>query len=219
MCGPRDRPEGKPVTAPDPDELLRQLDPGLAELKERAERAQQELATANASSVSPDRSITVTVGPGGNLTGLTIADRAMRQDPARLAAQIMSLAGQAQRKAGEQVMAAFGDLVGADSPAMDVLTPFLPAPAEDEPGAGDPFAPPAPPPPPPPLPPQGRPPLGVPPAVPPRPVVPPRPAGPPPQQYGPPPRGPQPPPQPQQGPRRQRATEHEDDDPDFWKRT
>jgi YbaB/EbfC DNA-binding family len=126
------------VTTPDPDETLRRLDPELADLKARAEQAQAQLASSSATSANPDGSVTVTVGPGGAMTGLTLTERAYQQDPARLAGQIMELAGKAQRQVGAQVMAAFGGLVGEDSPAMDVLTPFLPPPGpEDEQDGGD----------------------------------------------------------------------------------
>lgn len=76
----------------------------------------------------------VTVGPGGNLTGLTLTERAYQQQPHQLAALIMRLAAQAQQQVGAQMLAAFSGLVGADSPALDVVTPFLaPQPADEEP--------------------------------------------------------------------------------------
>lgn len=127
------------MTTPHPDETLRQLDPELADLKARAELAQEQLASSSATSAAPDGSVTVTVGPGGNLTGLTLTERAYVHDPARLAGQIMELVGKAQRQVGAEMMAAFGGLVGSDSPAMDVLAPFLPPPGpEDEPDDGAP---------------------------------------------------------------------------------
>lgn len=122
------------MSSPDPDELLRQLDPGIAELKAKAELAQEQLASSSATTRSSDGSVSVTVGPGGNLTGLNLTERAYQRPPRQLAAQIMQLAAQAQQQVSAQVMAAFGGLVGADSPAMSVLSPFLPPePSEGEP--------------------------------------------------------------------------------------
>lgn len=125
------------MSTPDPDELLRQLDPGLVELKARAEQAQDVIATSSSTTRAPDGSISVTVGPGGNLTGLQLTERAYQQPPDRLAAQIMRLAGQAQQEVGAQVVAAFGGLVGADSPAMSVLSEFLPPEPDEAAAQGD----------------------------------------------------------------------------------
>ena len=124
------------MSTPDPDELLRALDPGLAELKAKAEQAQEQLATSTATRRSADGAVSVTVGPGGNLTALNLTERAYQQPPSRLAAQIMQLATQAQQQVSAKVMEAFTGLVGPTSPALDVLTPFLPPePQEQEPEA------------------------------------------------------------------------------------
>lgn len=127
------------MSTPDPDELLRALDPGIAELKAKAERAQEQLAAATATTRSPDGAVAVTVGPGGNLTGLDLTERAYQQSPSQLAAQIMRLATQAQTQVGARMMETLTGLVGPDSPALDVLTPFLPPePAEQEPAEQEP---------------------------------------------------------------------------------
>jgi YbaB/EbfC DNA-binding family len=120
------------LTTPDPDELLRQLDPGIAELKAKAELAQERIGASSATKQSSDRSVSVTVGPGGNLTGLNLTEQAYQRPPADLAAQIMQLAGQAQQQVGAEIMATFSGLVGPDSTAMSVLTPFLPPRPDDE---------------------------------------------------------------------------------------
>lgn len=122
------------MSTPDPDELLRALDPGLAELKAKAEQAQEQLASSTATRRSTDGAVSVTVGPGGNLTALNLTERAYQQPPSQLAAQIMQLATQAQQQVSAKVMEAFTGLVGPTSPALDVLTPFLPPePQEQEP--------------------------------------------------------------------------------------
>lgn len=114
------------MSTPDPDELLRQLDPGIADLKAKAELASERISTSSATRHSKDGSVSVTVGPGGNLVGLNLTEQAYQQPPAKLAAEILQLSGQAQQQVSAEIMAAFGGLVGPDSSAMDVLTPFLP---------------------------------------------------------------------------------------------
>lgn len=120
------------MSTPDPDELLRQLDPGIAELKVKAEQAQERAATSSATRRSPDGSVSVTVGAGGNLTGLELNERAYQRPPRQLAAEIMGLVSQAQQQVSAEVMAAFSSLVGPDSPALSVLTPFLPQEPTDD---------------------------------------------------------------------------------------
>lgn len=128
------------MSSPDPDELLRQLDPGIADLKAKAELAQQRISTSSATRRSRDGSVSVTVGAGGGLTGLDLTDRAYEQPPAKLAAEIMRLAGQAQQQVSADVVAAFSGLVGPNSAAMDVLHPFLPTVegTDDQPATSDP---------------------------------------------------------------------------------
>jgi hypothetical protein len=118
------------LSTPDPDELLRQLDPGIAELKVQAELAQEQISSSRATRHSQDGSVSVTVGPGGNLVELTLTERAYQRPPEQLAAQILQLNGQAQQQVSAEIVAAFSGLVGPDSDAMSVLSPFLPPPAE-----------------------------------------------------------------------------------------
>jgi hypothetical protein len=126
----------KTLTTPDPDELLRQLDPGIAELKAKAELAQERIGASSATRRSADRSVSVTVGPGGNLTGLDLTEHAYQRPPADLAAQIMQLAGQAQQQVSAEIMAALRGLVGPDSTALSVLSPFLPPQRDDDKAPG-----------------------------------------------------------------------------------
>lgn len=208
------------MSTPDPDELLRQLDPGIAELKAKAEQAQEQLVSSSATKRSPDGAVSVTVGPGGNLTGLELTERAYQQSPTQLAALIMRLSGQAQQQVAAVMMEAFTGLVGPNSPALDVLTPFLPpAPDDQEPEAPQTnpdeafdqhpsgYGPPVPqqqpgPGPQGPPPPYGQPPFGPPPQ---------QPGG-----FGPPPAGHQPPPSaPPFGDMQRRPRRRRDDDPDI----
>jgi hypothetical protein len=117
------------------DHLLRYLDTDLAELSARAQRAAEVVAGYSVTQVAPDRSVTVTVGPGGNLLAIAFGSNARSMPPQRLAALVMKLVGEASLRASGEVRAAFADLVGEDPGAMDVLAPFL-GPTDNSPSSG-----------------------------------------------------------------------------------
>lgn len=117
------------------------FDAEMAQLKARAESAQEQIQTATATVSSPDGAVTVTVGASGALTDIRLGDRAYERPPRALAALLMQLCGKAQQRVSAQVMTAFGGLVGESSAAMDMLTQFLPAdpePETEDPASGTP---------------------------------------------------------------------------------
>ncbi|MFD7921401.1 YbaB/EbfC family nucleoid-associated protein [Streptomyces sp. NPDC059740] len=109
------------------DEMLRHLDTDVAELGARARRAAEAVAGCAVTRTAPDRSVTVTVGASGNLLDIAFGRNASALPPQRLAALVMKLVGEASARAGGEVRAAFGDLVGGNPAAMDVLSPFVDA--------------------------------------------------------------------------------------------
>lgn len=135
------------------------FDAEIAQLKARAESAQEQIQSASATVASPDGAVTVTVSASGALTDVRFGPRAYERPPQQLAALVMQMCGKAQQQVSAKVMTAFGGLVGENSAAMDMLTQFLPADpdAEEEPeqnGPVDEWHQPPPLPPRPPLPPQ-----------------------------------------------------------------
>jgi len=98
----------------------------LAELGERAGRAQDALARAGATATSPDGAVAVTVDPMGGLRALVLSERTARMDRAQLAAAIVATAGTARRAAAEAGIAAVVPLLGADSPAVRMMRDNLP---------------------------------------------------------------------------------------------
>src|SRR2546423_8560270 len=94
-----------------------QVDELLADYQRSREHlasVHRELASISASASDPDGLITVTVGPRGTLTGLTIAEGAYRRyRPAELAEQIVRATGTATVRALAQ--------------AGEVLAPALPS--------------------------------------------------------------------------------------------
>jgi DNA-binding protein YbaB len=137
------------------------FDAEIAQLKARAESAQEQIESATATVASPDGSVTVTVGASGALTDVRFGQRAYERPPQQLAALLMRMCGKAQQQVSAKVMTAFGGLVGENSAAMDMLTQFLPADpdAEEEAeqnGPADEWHQPPPPPTRPPMPPRGQ---------------------------------------------------------------
>ncbi|SNR70731.1 YbaB/EbfC DNA-binding family protein [Haloechinothrix alba] len=70
---------------------IQQLDSTFSTVDEM----QEEVRSLEVSATAPDRSVTVTAGPGGSVTDLKLSNEAMRQQPASLAATIMATLQQA----------------------------------------------------------------------------------------------------------------------------
>jgi DNA-binding protein YbaB len=87
--------------------------------REQLASVHQRLASISESATSPDGLVTVTVGSGGTLTGLTIAEAAYRQHrPADLAAVIVATTAAAADRAAKL--------------ATEVVAPVLPAGTDPE---------------------------------------------------------------------------------------
>ncbi|RJQ76783.1 YbaB/EbfC family DNA-binding protein [Pseudonocardiaceae bacterium YIM PH 21723] len=110
------------------------FDKHIESLKAKAEEAQQKLRSAEATAVSGDRAVSVSVSPGGSLTNLQFGPKAFTgRTPQQLAAEVMALAGKAQQQVSLKVMDAFSGMVGEGSAAMEMLNQFLPADPQQEP--------------------------------------------------------------------------------------
>ncbi|MFD9377904.1 YbaB/EbfC family nucleoid-associated protein [Streptomyces sp. NPDC059999] len=76
-------------------------------------RAEEQLAEAAATVRSRDRSVEVTVGSRGELTGVTFLDGKYRSmNPAQLSASVMEAAGRGRAQMARQVMDLFDPLTG-----------------------------------------------------------------------------------------------------------
>ncbi|MFB7293559.1 YbaB/EbfC family nucleoid-associated protein [Actinacidiphila glaucinigra] len=117
------------------DDILRYLDTDVAKLSARAQRAAEVVAGYSVTQVAPDRSVTVTVGPGGNLLDIAFGRSVGTMSPQRLATLVMKLVGEASLRASGDVRAAFADLVGENPVAIDVLAPFI-GPTDNSPSSG-----------------------------------------------------------------------------------
>jgi DNA-binding protein YbaB len=116
----------------DPHEWMREQEQRTALLLAKAEDVQARLAQNTVSHTSPDRVVTVTVNPGGGLTGLTLTPDADRMDHRQLANLILTTYTQAARQAATHTMEIMTDLVGPNSEALDIVREAMPELPETE---------------------------------------------------------------------------------------
>jgi DNA-binding protein YbaB len=125
---------------PDSPDPLADLAPQLREqvnryreLRERGERARQELAEVRATVRSSTGAVTVTVGAGGVLHGVDVSEQARKLAPAKLSVEIMTTYRRAAQDVAEKGVEIMSALVGPDSPTLQLIRDAIPA----EPEADD----------------------------------------------------------------------------------
>jgi DNA-binding protein YbaB len=104
--------------APDLDAAERRVDDWQAGFEQRAAQARElagRLAQLTVSAHSDDGLVTVTVGGGGALTGLELAEGVRRQPAAETARQILATLAAAQAELTAQATVITGETVGAES--------------------------------------------------------------------------------------------------------
>jgi YbaB/EbfC DNA-binding family protein len=114
----------------DPLDMLRSLQARSAQLRERAEALQAELAKISESVTSPDRRVTVTVGAGGIMRGLRVEPGGAPPNPSQWAAAVMKAYQQGCRLVGERA----GDLMEKHtpgSPAVQLMREAIPPDPDD----------------------------------------------------------------------------------------
>lgn len=90
------------------------------DIQQRAEETQAQLKALRANVSSPDRSVTVTMAPGGRLEKLSLAPSAMRMSHDQLASMITETVSRGHAAVAEQMEATMQPLIGG-TPAMDFL--------------------------------------------------------------------------------------------------
>lgn len=90
------------------------------DIQARAEETQAQLKALRAHVSSSDRSVSVTMAPGGRLDKLSLTPAAMRMSPEQLAAVITDTIHSGQAAVAEQMQATMQPLIGGTS-AMDFL--------------------------------------------------------------------------------------------------
>ncbi|PWK82341.1 DNA-binding protein YbaB [Lentzea atacamensis] len=92
----------------------------VTDIQQKAEETQAQLKALRANVSSPDRSVTVTMAPGGRLEKLSLAPSAMRMSHEQLAAMITETVSRGHAAVAEQMEATMQPLIGG-TPAMDFL--------------------------------------------------------------------------------------------------
>jgi DNA-binding protein YbaB len=132
------RPVGETVSTPftgnvrDPYEWMREQEQRTNALLARAEEAQTRLAENTVTHSSQDRTVTVTVNPGGGMTALELSPEAERMSHRQLASLILTTYNQAARQAASQTMDIMAGLVGPNSEALDIVRDAMPELPETE---------------------------------------------------------------------------------------
>lgn len=98
----------------------------LQGLRARAHRAQVALAAVEATTSSPDGSVTVTVAPGGALRRVVFSEQSEALSRTRLATLVVETVAQAHADAAARATAALAPVIGERSEAMRVLRSHLP---------------------------------------------------------------------------------------------
>ncbi|GAA1264773.1 YbaB/EbfC family nucleoid-associated protein [Saccharothrix xinjiangensis] len=98
------------------DEYVRRVN----DIQQRAEETQAQLKALRAHVSSPDRSVAVTMAPGGRLEKLSLKPSAMRMSHDRLAAVITETISRGHAVVAEKMEATMRPLIG-DTAAMDFL--------------------------------------------------------------------------------------------------
>ncbi|MFD0691576.1 YbaB/EbfC family nucleoid-associated protein [Actinomadura fibrosa] len=120
-----------PPAIADPDKWLRDQQARAAAMKERADRAQEELAGSVTTLTSRDQAVTLSVNPGGVLQDLRLSPQADRMSGAQLTASIMETYRKACARSAARTVEIMSEVVGDDSEAMDLLRASLPPLEED----------------------------------------------------------------------------------------
>lgn len=121
-----------PSFAGDPAGFAEALERQAAAMKERADRAEQAMASASYSATSRDKSVTVTVNSAGALTGVEFGGRSTTLTRIQLAATVMETYAQATAEAGRRSREVLAELMGRDSATLGVFDAVLP-PADPDP--------------------------------------------------------------------------------------
>ncbi|MEV8251848.1 YbaB/EbfC family nucleoid-associated protein [Microbacterium sp. NPDC076768] len=100
----------------------------------QAAQVRDDIASVRERATSPGRDVAVTVDSSGRLAEVKLTDAALGRSPEALGALIVSLAGQAQRKAGERAVSIAADAFGAEDAVVEHLRDEiaqLPDPSQD----------------------------------------------------------------------------------------
>jgi DNA-binding protein YbaB len=116
----------------DPDSYVREQSAHFAQLREQAEQARAQLAQNTVTISDGDSIVTITVGAGGVMQSIKFGPRANQLQPAQLSAAVMRTYGQACRQAAARSQQIIGELVGAESPTLQLMRDAVPPDPDDD---------------------------------------------------------------------------------------
>lgn len=116
------------------EQYLEQQAQRYAKMREDAERVKLQLAESTATVTSPNGAVTVTVGSGGVMRSLRFGQHAEGLPLAQLSSSIMAAYGKACRQAAEQGVEIVSELVGPDSPTLQLMRDAIPPDPDQEEG-------------------------------------------------------------------------------------
>ncbi len=119
----------------DPDSYVREQSDRFARMREQAEQARAKLAQNTVTIGDADSVVTITVGAGGVMQSIKFGPRANQLQPAQLSATVMRTYGQACRQAAARSQQIIGELVGAESPTLQLMRDAVPPEPDDDPAS------------------------------------------------------------------------------------
>ena len=104
-----------------PDDILEDWQASAQRMAEAGMELAERLRQVSAAAESTDGDVRVSVDHAGGLSGLTLADRAMRLEPEELSRLIVATSQLAQTRLAQNVADLVRRMHGADSPTTDFV--------------------------------------------------------------------------------------------------
>jgi DNA-binding protein YbaB len=115
----------------DADAYIYEQTERFARMREQAEHARAQLEL-NTVTLSADGVVTITVGSGGVMQSIKFGPRAQQLQPAQLSSTVMHTYGRACRQAAERSQQIVGELVGSNSPTLQLMRDAVPPEDDDD---------------------------------------------------------------------------------------
>jgi DNA-binding protein YbaB len=108
----------------------------FARIREQAEQARAQLAENTVTRSDSEGVVTVVVGAAGVMQSIRFGARANQLQPAQLSSVVMRTYGQACQEAAARSQQIVGQLVGPDSPTLQLMRAAVPPDPDDDAAPG-----------------------------------------------------------------------------------
>lgn len=115
------------------EEAVRRIGDDARKRLERYQELRQDIAAMSATACSEDRTVTVTVVPGGAVTDIVLTEQAMRHGPTRLARLLMRTIGEANAEVARRMAERVKDIVPPNIDVVGMVEARLPDLTDDRP--------------------------------------------------------------------------------------